>query len=227
MSFLDEVNSLKQKTGITKPKIPIVLGLGVCVLAIVAFCGFQLWNAFSTPAVSVYHNSEQQISEQGEQTEGSGSSTTAETKVFVHVTGEVAFPGIYELPSGSRVSEAIEAAGGLTEKADDTSINLARSLTDGEQIIVATHQEGAPQTSASQGNTGQGNAAVRSGTGKININTASTDELMELDGVGEATAEKIIAYRQEHGSFSTIEEIKEVSGIGDKKFEAMKDSITV
>ncbi len=227
MSFLDEVNSLKQKTGITKPKIPIALGLGVCLLAIVAFCGFQLWNAFSTPAVSVSHDSEQQTSAQGEQTEGTESSSTAETKVFVHVTGQVASPGMYELPAGSRVSEAIEAAGGLTEKADDTSINLARQLTDGEQIIVISRQEAGSQTTSTQNKTGTDYSASNSRPRKININTASADELMELDGVGEATAEKIIAYRQEHGSFSTIEEIKEVSGIGDKKFEAMKDSITV
>ena len=151
----------------------------------------------------------------------------SQASVFVHVTGEVVSPGMYELPQGARVSDAIAAAGGFTEASDDQSINLARQINDGEQIVVGSIQNLAnPSGEGIQDSQSLQGGSVSS-EGKVNLNTATAEELMSLDGVGEATAEKILAYRQEHGSFSSIEEIKEVSGIGDKKFEAMKDSLTV
>lgn len=117
-----------------------------------------------------------------------------------------------------------------TENADQLSINLARQVTDGEQIVVQAYIEAEPGNSESTGASNSGlpsssNTEVLSS--KVNINTASASELTTLDGIGESTAAKIIAYRQANGSFASIEDIKKVSGIGDRKYEAIKDRITV
>ena len=149
--------------------------------------------------------------------------------IYVHIAGEVLNPGMYELKHGSRVSDAIDAAGGLTEKADQLSVNLARQVTDGEQIVVQAYIEAGQGTDemADSLESALPSSATGASSNKVNINTASASELVSLDGVGESTAAKIIAYRQSNGSFASIEDIKKVSGIGDKKFEAIKDRITV
>lgn len=170
---------------------------------------------------------QEESQDQAEQQSSETRSETNQSTIYVHITGEVVSPGMYQLPGGSRVSQAIDAAGGLTEAADDRSINLARELSDGEQIIVTSKQMQTDLEKQGSNSTTANDQSFSSATQKVNINTATKEELMTLDGVGEATAEKIIVYRQEHGSFSSIEEIKEVSGIGDKKYEAIKESITV
>ena len=122
----------------------------------------------------------------------------------------------------------MNAAGGFTDNANDSSVNLARVLSDGEQVSVASKKSSTINTEDVDSSVSEISPNSSNSTpNKININTASTEELMTLDGIGEATAEKIITYRQEQGSFKSIDEIKEVSGIGDKKYEAIKDFITV
>ena len=228
MSFLDEVDSIKQKAGITKPKLPLILAIGLAVVLVLIFAAGTLWTNLSTPSLEIVHSDEQvdQTNTTSSDLDTSQSGNIAQSSLYIHVTGCVVNPGLYELSSGSRVSDAITAAGGFNADANDSSINLARELTDGEQVVVGSltdTQASAPTTS--------GDSPSGSSTGvvseKVNINIASADELMTLDGVGEATAEKIIAYREEQGPFASIEEIKEVSGIGDKKYESMKDLITV
>ena len=228
MSFLDEIDSIKQKAGITKPKLPLIIAIGLALVLVLIIAAGTLWTHLSTPGLEILYSDEQadQTNTYLSDMDMSQSETSAQSSLYVHVTGCVVNPGLYELPSGSRVSDAISAAGGFNEEANDSSINLARELTDGEQVVVGSltdTQAGVPTTS--------GDSPSGSSTGvvseKVNINIASADELMTLDGVGEATAEKIIAYREEQGPFASIEEIKEVSGIGDKKYESMKDSITV
>lgn len=227
MSFLDEVNSLKQKAGISKPNLALVIGIGVLALGVLVFGAFQLWTAFSVPDAAFIQEetAQEESQDHAEQQSSETRSETNQSTIYVHITGEVVSPGMYQLPGGSRVSQAIDAAGGLTEAADDRSINLARELSDGEQIIVTSKQMQSDLENQGSNSTTSNDQSFT--TQKVNINTATKEELMTLDGVGEATAEKIIAYRQEHGSFSSIEEIKEVSGIGDKKYEAIKESITV
>lgn len=227
MSFLDEVNSLKQKAGISKPNLALVIGIGVLALGVLVFGAFQLWTAFSVPDAAFIQEetAQEESQDHAEQQSSETRSETNQSTIYVHITGEVVSPGMYQLPGGSRVSQAIDAAGGLTEAADDRSINLARELSDGEQIIVTSKQMQSDLENQGSNSTTSNDQSFT--TQKVNINTATKEELMTLDGVGEATAEKIIVYRQEHGSFSSIEEIKEVSGIGDKKYEAIKESITV
>ncbi|WAM32920.1 helix-hairpin-helix domain-containing protein [Caldicellulosiruptor morganii] len=144
----------------------------------------------------------------------------------VYVCGNVKNPGVYELPSNSRVNDAIEKAGGVLPNSDLNVINLAEKLQDGQKIYIPKIGEMQNQTMlASQTEQISGNLSVKSG--KININTASKEELKTLDRIGDKLAERIIEYRQKHGPFKSIEEIKNVNGIGDKIFEAIKDSITV
>lgn len=214
MAFLDDVDSIRAKIGLTAVRLPVLIGVGLFVILILMFCGFNMWNAFTTPGVEVIH----------EETSGMEEAQEKSSSIFVHVTGSVVTPGLYELDEGARVSQAIQAAGGFSEDALQDSVNLARELTDGEQVIVASQsaQAGTEAPASSPQSTSLGVTG-----GKVNLNFASTEELMTLDGVGEATAEKIIAYREEHGSFGSIEELKEVSGIGEKKYEAVKDAITV
>lgn len=222
MTFLDDVDSLKAKVGIGSTSPLVLLGLSAVIIAVVLSIGFMAWGSFTSSGIVVEHSEK---STQSQEYESSSSQL-----IYVHIAGEVSNPGMYELKRDARVSDAIDAAGGLTENADQLSINLARQVTDGEQIVVQAYFEAEPGNSESTDASDSGlpsssNTEVLSS--KVNINTASASELTTLDGIGESTAAKIIAYRQANGSFASIEEIKKVSGIGDKKYEAIKDRITV
>jgi len=144
-------------------------------------------------------------------------------KIVIHITGAVNKPGVYELSEGDRVKDAISAAGGASSDADLTNINLAQKLRDEDKIYVPRigEFENLEQTS---GNIIPG--INPSEAGKIDINSADIAQLDSLPGIGPATAQKIIDYREQNGPFKTIEELKNVSGIGDKKFEDIKDKIT-
>ena len=161
--------------------------------------------------------------------------------VYIHVCGLVSTPGVYGLPAGSRVYEAIEAAGGFSEAAVPDYLNLAQVLEDGMKIQVPDRDQaeewkarGLTQSGISMGG---GTAGVltsgRTGSGdggskaRVNLNTASREELMTLRGIGASRADDIIHYRQEFGGFKSIEDIMNVSGIKDAAFEKIKDSITV
>lgn len=147
-------------------------------------------------------------------------STMAE-EVVVHVSGSVVAPGVYSLPAGSRVSDAVLLAGGATEEANLDSLNLARVLNDAEQVYVPGKQEASASVAPSP------SSEATSASLRVNINTAGIDELMTLDGVGEATAKKIVSDREKNGPFGAVEDLKRVPGIGEKKFKALKEYICV
>lgn len=144
-------------------------------------------------------------------------------EIYVDIGGAVVNPKLAVLPEGSRVEDAILAAGGLSSDADMTSINRAAFLEDGEKIYIPSLVAAGDVTMEVAGAGGMP-AAVN---GKVNINTADSTQLQTLTGVGPATAQKIIDYRTANGRFASIEDIKKVSGIGDKTFEKFKDDITV
>jgi len=154
--------------------------------------------------------------------------------IQVHVSGEVNHPGVYSLSPESRVQDAIQAAGGITSQANSSGLNIAALLEDGLRVQVPAQtptETPAPitgiKTKEQQNSSQPISPPVQSSTTLININTASQDELENLSGVGPVTAQKIIAFREENGSFSSIEEIQKVSGVGPATFEKIRDFITV
>jgi competence protein ComEA len=187
-----------------------------------------------------------------------GAASTSQ-EIVVHVAGAVFRPDVYRLPVGSRVNDAIHAAGGATQYADTNAINLAAPVTDGSKIYVpqfgeqAAQQQSVPTRSTSaasngpaqansQSQSGQTDTAAQSGDGDqsqasgkltdagqgvVNINTASAGELQRLPGIGPAIAQRIIDYRQANGSFKSAEDLKNVSGIGEKKYAKLAAFITV
>lgn len=138
---------------------------------------------------------------------------------YVYVCGAVNSPGVYELAEGSRIYEAVQMAGGLREDACAESVNQAECLMDGQMIKILTEEEAIALDEKST------MADAESSDGRININTASVTELMTLPGVGQSKAEAIIAYREEHGAFSAIEEVMNVTGIKEGVYNQMKDHI--
>jgi competence protein ComEA len=143
----------------------------------------------------------------------------------VYVSGAVAHPGMYELPQGSRVQDAIQAAGGALPQAMLESLNLAAPLEDGAQVYVLSENETGPP-GATTGGFPSRSGEVAAGS-LVNINTATQEELEGLPGIGPTRARAIIAYREEHGPFPDIEAIQEVEGIGEGIFEEIKGLITV
>ena len=161
---------------------------------------------------------------QEEDTEESGEEPGA---IFVYVCGQVAAPGVYELPGGARVYQAIEMAGGTLEGASPESLNLAQQAEDGQKIYVPTEEEA--QTGAALQDTmgGVQDMASDQEAGKVNLNTAGLEELMTLTGIGQTRAEAILAYREEEGAFRSPEDIMNVEGIKEGIYEKLKDEITV
>lgn len=146
----------------------------------------------------------------------------AKKVIVVHIIGEINKPGIVELEEGARVIDAIKKAGGTTEKADLAQINLAYILKDGQKIYIPNTEDNDKKIEYNTANI-ENNIKEE----KININTADEDELQRLPGVGASTAEKIIKYREENGSFRKIEDIQNVKGIGEAKYNDLKEQIEV
>jgi competence protein ComEA len=134
--------------------------------------------------------------------------------LVVAVTGKVRRPGLVRVPAGARVADAIEAAGGAVPGTDLSAVNLARKVTDGELIVVGV----APPA---------GQAAGPGATAPVNLNTATSEQLQTLPGVGPVLAQRIIAHRDQHGGFTNVSELRQVSGIGDARYQELKDRVTV
>lgn len=140
--------------------------------------------------------------------------------IKVYVTGEVNTPGVIELEEGARIQDAIEGAGGIKPEANLNDMNLAYEVSDGEKIYI-------PNLADAIGNEELETDIISSTNSKVNINKATISELTEVSGIGASTAQKIITYREKNGKFKAIEDIKNVPGIGDSKYENIKDFICV
>jgi competence protein ComEA len=146
----------------------------------------------------------------------------------VQVAGQVRRPGVYHLRTSERVDDAVRMAGGPTGRADLGGVNLAAKVEDGRQVIVPAR--GAGGGGAAPAGAGASGGAARAGAGAgppLNLNTATAEQLDQLDGVGPATARKIIAYRQQHGGFRSVDELDQVPGIGPKRLAALRDRLRV
>ena len=146
------------------------------------------------------------------------------SRCLVHICGAVKEPGVYSLPEGSRVVDAIRAAGGLTQDASERDVNQASVVADGMQIVVPTLEE-VKNGSYTWGAAAKGGGETEDGL--VDINTADAALLMTLPGIGQTRADAIVAYREQHGSFSTIEDIMKVDGIKEGSFAKLRDRITV
>lgn len=154
-------------------------------------------------------------------------------KIAIHIIGEIKKEGIIYLPKGSRIVDAIEKAGGATKEADLTQINLAYILEDGQKIYIPNKKEKINEyIIKSNGNTfiqegDKSQSTLSKENDKVNINTATLNELDSLPGIGPSTAQKIIDYREKNGEFKKIEDLQNVKGIGNAKYEEVKDKITI
>jgi len=177
-----------------------------------------------------------------DRTELSDASSEEEKTLVVHICGAVSAPGVYELPAGSRIIDAVEAGGGFLPEADEACCNLAEEIVDGCQIYIMTKTESCAdgQTEKKAGiqtspdsdmqttdRNVRSNSATALENGLVNLNTADVAALMTLPGIGESRAKAIISYREQHGAFAQIEDIMKISGIKQAAFSKIKDKITV
>jgi competence protein ComEA len=143
--------------------------------------------------------------------------------VYVHVAGAVRRPGLFQVPAGSRVAAAVARAGGPRPKANLTLVNLAARVQDGQQVVVPGPGVAAPVGAAGVGTDGAGATALPGV--KPSLATATVEQLEELDGIGPTLAERIVEYRESHGGFRSIAELREVEGIGEKRFASLKEAL--
>ena len=169
---------------------------------------------------------------------GVGGATVAGAALLVvHVVGQVRRPGVYRMPTGARVGDAVTAAGGSTTSADLAAVNLARALVDGEQVLVPRPGETVPPAGSAVAGSGAGNGTVGGSTGAsrasgasggtVSLNSADLAALDTLPGVGPVLAQRILDWRSEHGRFTSVEELGEVSGIGEKLLAQLTPKVTL
>lgn len=147
----------------------------------------------------------------------------ARGRLYVHVAGEVRKPGLYRLPAGARVAEAVERAGGPARRAELAGVNLAAPLEDGQQVIVPRRGAGGAGGAPAAG--GPPGAAGAVGGAKISLATATPEQLETVDGIGPALSKRILEYRDQNGGFRSLEQLMEVDGIGEKRFETLRGAV--
>ncbi len=217
-------------------KQKIILAIIISIILLITFA-YIYKNIYSVDESSeIIINNDMQIENNLVQNEeNQENNLKEEEKVVVHVIGEVNNPGVVTLKEGARIIDAINEAGGKTEEADLSKINLAYVIEDGTQIYIPRINENLNEIELMTQDAGSSTIISNSETDneenskevKVNINTANKEKLETLPGIGETTAQKIIDYREANGKFNSIEDIKNVSGIGDAKFNSLKDKITV
>lgn len=205
-------------------KRKVIITVVILLIIGILFAIYLFMNNYTYEEINFNEIFEEDINITNESIENN--ETEQEIEIAVHVTGEVKKQGLIYVKQGARVADAIEKAGGETSEADLSQINLAYILEDGQKIYIPNKNEKISQyITKNKGNNENNNTDKEDK--KVNINTANQSELDELPGIGPSTAQKIIEYREENGNFETIEDVQNVKGIGDAKFEDIKDKITV
>ncbi len=193
---------------------------------------FFVWSQVTQPKVEAESSlpviSSQLASSSSEQVKNKTASSQSQTtsgKIVADIKGAVTNEGVYELPAGSRVTDLVKMAGGFTEEADRKSVNLAEKVSDEAVVYVAKiGEEVSPATKFPSTASGSQTEAA---TGTINLNTATATELQTISGIGAKRAQDIIDYREANGGFTSVEELKNVSGIGDKTLEKLKSEVSI
>lgn len=260
MAFQDRAESLAEKLHLSRVPRPVFAAIALAMacmigLAIAAFSA-SVPGGFEVSAADVVADEAPSGKDDGQPGEGAASEDGLQgarepdsaqggtdvvlpsgggseaRRVCVHVDGCVASPGVYYLAAGSRVIDAVSAAGGATAEARTEAVNLAQEIQDGQQIVIpALNEDGGGssdggEAALSDASRSSGSASSSSkASGMVNINTATAEEFQTLKGVGAATAEKIVADREANGPFKSIDDLTRVSGIGEKKLEAMRDRL--
>lgn len=208
----------KMKKYIKKETIPwlVLLSVGLSLgLKFLFFNSIESSEVADITSLTSSSNEDKEASEENR----------VDEKMYVDIKGAIKKPGMYEVTSTMRVLNVIDLAGGLTNDADDKQINFSERLED--QMIIYVPKEGEEVPEIKVSDKKNENKSSSQSSDKININQAEKDELMTLNGVGEKKAEKIIEYREENGSFKSVEDLKNVNGFGEKTFESLKESIIV
>ena len=209
---IDESSPFEESTDISSRRIRIRATVGaavICGLAIVVL-------SIVMSNIGSAHPTEIPSDLRLTQTPESSDNIQFSSTVMVHVVGEVNLPGMYELKTDSRVIDAVMAAGGLTVSASECGVNLARVINDGEQLSIPSITQGC---TSSQSNSLPG--------ASISLNTAQSEQFDSLPGIGPTLAQRIVQYRDSHGGFTSLEQLNEVPGIGDKLFAGLKDLVTL
>lgn len=212
--------SLLEHLPIGRPDGKMVIG---CVVIACLLLGIIVFTVGAEGAEGILEIDATQQAQEGEDLEPGEVPAEEAITICVHVAGCVQAPGLYYLEEGARIGDAVEAAGGFTEEANLDAVNLARKISDGEQILI---EPIATPFSDVEG-TAESSSSGITPEGKVNLNRATAEELQTLSGIGASKAAKIIAHRQAHGPFSSIEELTEVSGIGEKTLESLRDAICI
>lgn len=228
-----QTKGLKSKVGLSGMPKPLIIFLVSGLICMTGISAWKIYEQASQLSLILHKDSESSLSNAEEKQENR---TVSKDFLTVYVSGAVQNPDIYQLKEGSRIADALKAAGGLSEEGVTEGINLAQKINDGDQIRIPSKteaQEAQASGVAKQDETGdsakpqarvlEGNASKS----KININTSSVKELTQLPGVGPGTAEKIFNYRESNGKFKHIDELKKVPGIGEKKYKKLADLICV
>lgn len=203
----------------------LVLGL---VLSIVLLASLLALNLVQKKSKSA-HSDFPQVAKSAQSLKSgqASSSNDKSATIVVDVKGAVKKEGVYELPAGSRVTDAIQEAGGFADNANKNSVNLAQKLQDEAVVYVAAQGESTQEVAGSSPATDNQAGSASSSQAKVNLNSASREELQTISGIGEKRAQDIIDYRQEHGGFKSVEELKNISGIGEKTYEKIAPEVTV
>ena len=211
----------------TKKFIKVLCFSCICLLA--AACG-EKENVSFQSETSVAETQRSEAVPETDDTQISEENGIQTEKCFVYICGAVNTPGVYEVTQNARLYEVIEAAGGLTEDAAEESVNQAREIVDGEMVRILTQEEAAKdglEEAGERTETGVDGETAQDSDGRIDLNLATAAELMTLSGIGQTKADSIIRYREKNGSFSSVEEIKQVEGIKEGVYNRIKDHIKV
>lgn len=238
-AFKTKTTCLLRRAGLANVPIPVLACSAFIAIALVAF---GVWH-FGFGGTQDGSPDFEVVAGSGNAEPSSSLENAADSSsIAIDVEGCVKNPGLYDLAPDARIGDAVTAAGGLTKSAARSQLNLAQKLEDGQQIYVQSKKQVARAQNLTSGDAASGAAAEGSTTsssrqgstasagkasGKIDINSATADELQKLSGVGESISQRIIDYRDKNGSFSKIEDLMKVSGIGEARFAAIKDDICV